>query len=240
MGVGDIMAKRNSYKKSNKSVSNVKKKSQINNKFEEKKKNQIADVYEDDLKKTKFEKKIYDDKNYKSKTVKMARRDLIYSSNDSNDEMSKLLKIVLIVTGVMIVFYGVTTFVTKKVNAVKTAKLGKSSEKATIQYDSIIIGSMFKFDGNYYVLIEKEDDENSSEYDTIIKSIDANDDAPKVYKADLSSSFNKNYYNKESNYNSDLTKFKVSNTTLVEVKDHKIENTFDSYDSIKKKLDELK
>lgn len=216
MSVGDIMAKGKKNKKI-KELKDVKKDNQINSETE------IKTVNVD-----------------KKKTVSKAKRDLIYSNNDSTDEMSKLLKIVLIVTGVMIIFYGLTTLITKKVNAVKTAKLGKSSVKASIQYDSVIIGSMLNMEGHYFVLIEKENDDNSSEYDTLLKSIEANDEALKVYTADLSSSFNKKYLDKESNYDSDLSKFKVKDTTLVEIEDHKIKDTFDSYDSIKGKLDELK
>lgn len=238
MGVGDIMAKGNkktNNKKSNKGSKNIKNNNQINNETVDFKKDEVKSqlIVNDDSKSN------YNNDNEKIKTVNKARRNLIYSNNDSTDEISKLLKIILIVTGVMIVFYGITTLVTKKVNAVKTAKLGKASDEATIQYDKIIIGSMFKMDGHYYVLIEKADDGNSSEYDTLLKSIEANDEALKVYTADLSSSFNKKYFDKENNYDSDLTKFKVSDTTLVEINNHKIEDTFDTYDSIKEKLDEL-
>lgn len=219
MSVGDIMAKgKNSKKNKTKKVKD-------------------AEVIEAEVVKENVNS---NKKNDKSKTVNKARKDLIYSNNDSTDEMSKLLKIVLVVTGIMIIFYGITTFVTKKVNAVKTAKLGKSTEKVTIQYDSIVIGSMLNMDGHYFVLIEKENDDKSSEYDTLLKSIEANDEAPKVYTADLSSSFNKMYLDKENNFDSDLTKFKVKDTTLVEVENNKIKNTFDNYDSIKGKLDELK
>ena len=219
MSVGDIMAKgKNSKKNKTKKVKD-------------------AEVIEAEVVKESVNSNKNNDK---SKTVNKARRDLIYSSNDSTDEMSKLLKIVLVVTGIMIIFYGITTFVTKKVNDVKTAKLGKSPEKVTNQYYSIVIGSMLNMDGHYFVLIEKEDDDKSSEYDTLLKSIEANDEAPKVYTADLSSSFNKMYLDKENNFDSDLTKFKVKDTTLVEVENNKIKNTFDNYDSIKGKLDELK
>lgn len=223
MSLGDIMAKRSNSKKSNKKV--------INNKNEVK-------IIENDK-----DNDLISDSNSvsgKSKVVNKARKNLIYSSNDSADEMSKLVKIVLIVTGIMILFYGITVLITKKVNAVKTAKLGKTSESVSIQYDSIIIGSMFKFDGDYYVLIEKENDEHHDEYDTILKSVKANDDSPKIYVSDLSSSFNKQYLGKEKNYDSDLSKFKVVDTTLVKISDHKIEDTFDSYESIKKEFENLK
>ena len=235
MSVGDIMAKGNNYKKNKKKSSNG-----VKNKVDKELKSIDGIKKVDKEAKSNDETKTVNNGSDKVKTVNKVKRDLIYSGNDSADEMSKLLKIVLIVTGVMILFYGITVLITKKSTAIKTAKLGKSSEKVTIQYDEIIIGSMLNMDGHYYILIEKEDDENSSEYDTLLKSIEANDEALKVYKADLNSSFNKDYIGKDSNYDSDLTKFKVKDTTLLEINEHKIENTFDNYDSIKGKLDELK
>ena len=210
------------------------------------KKNDIKkeSIKKNDIKKKSIEKndikKEIIKKNDKKRNVSKARKELIYSSNDSSDEIGKLLKIILIVTGIMILFYGITVLVTKKVNAVKTAKLGKSSSSATIQYDKIIIGSMLKFDGEYYVLIEKDDDEHLGEYDTLLKAIAANDESLKVYTADLNSSFNEKYLSNENNYDSDLDKFKVTGTTLVHVKDKKIEDCFDNYDSIKEKLDDIK
>ena len=136
----------------------------------------------------------------------------------------------------MVVFYGVTVVVTNKV---KEAKDEKSSESQGIQYDNIMVGSMLKINGNFYVLIEDQDDSRISEYDTLRQTIAANPDAPKIFVADLSDSFNSSYLSSESNYESDMTKFKVTGTTLVKIEDHKIIETYDSYDEINDKLKEL-
>ncbi|MBR3198867.1 MAG: hypothetical protein IKG27_02495 [Bacilli bacterium] len=175
----------------------------------------------------------------KKQTIEKVRRDLHFEKNDSGDELSKLAKIVFIVTAIIIVFYFITTFVTRKANAINTVKKLKTDNKAEIQYESIIIGSMLKIDGNYYVLIENNDDEKIDEYRTAVQTIKANDEAPKIYRANLSNSFNKSYLAKESDYNSDLSKFKVKGTTLIKVSDHKIEKTYDAYDDIKGELDKL-
>ena len=142
----------------------------------------------------------------------------------------------MIVTLIIIVFYGVTVVVTKKAEeATKEA----NSQKVEIQYDSIMIGSMLNINGSFYVLIEDIDDIRLSEYTTMIQTIKANDDAPTVYTADLSSTFNKAYLSDESNYDSDMEKFKVKGTTLVKIEDHEIVDVYDNYDDIIKKLDEL-
>ena len=154
--------------------------------------------------------------------------------DSSSDELSKLVKIILIVTGIIIVFYLVTVVVTEKAK-----EASDKSEQAEIQYDSITIGSMLKINGSFYVLIEDSDDIRLSEYTTFIQTIKANPDAPTIYTADLDSSFNKKYLSDKTNYESDMSKFRVKGTTLVRIKDHKITNVYDNYDSISKKLGEL-
>lgn len=172
----------------------------------------------------------------KKKAIKDARRKLNYAKTSDGEEFGRLIKIILIVTVIMIVFYGVTVVVTNKV---KEAKDEQSSESKGIQYDNIMVGSMLKINGNFYVLIEDQDDPRISEYDTLRQTIAANPDAPKIFVADLSDSFNSSYLSSESNYESDMTKFKVTGTTLVKIEDHKIIETYDSYDEINDKLKEL-
>lgn len=172
----------------------------------------------------------------KKENIKQARKQLYYNNNSGSDELSKLIKIVLIVTLIMIVFYGVTVIVTNKA---KEAAEEKNKQAVEIQYDSIMIGSMLNIDGSYYVLIEDQDDIRLSGYTTLIQAIKANDDSPTIYTADLSSSFNENYLADESNYDSNMDNFKVTGTTLVRVSDHKITDVYDNYEAIEKKLDEL-
>lgn len=172
----------------------------------------------------------------KKKAIKDARRKLNYAKTSDGEEFGRLIKIILIVTVIMVVFYGVTVVVTNKV---KEAKDEQSSESQGIQYDNIMVGSMLKINGNFYVLIEDQDDSRISEYDTLKQIIAANPDAPKIFVADLSDSFNSSYLSSESNYESDMTKFRVTGTTLVKIEDHKITETYDSYDEINDKLKEL-
>ena len=157
------------------------------------------------------------------------------------NEMGKLLKIVLIVTGIMIVFYGVTLIATNKSDEI-IEKNKEEAEKteATIQYENIMIGSMLNYSGTYYVLIEDADDNRLTEYDSIITTIQSNEDAPNIYKANLTDSFNKTYLGKEQNYyTDDLGAFKVTGTVLVKVVDGKIKNVDDSHEAIKNTLDSL-
>lgn len=162
------------------------------------------------------------------------------TENQSN-EMINLLKIVLIVTGIMLVFYGLTLLVTKKSEDVLENKDTKEQvQKTEIQYKNIMIGTMLNHGGTYYVLIEEKDDNRIAEYDSLITTIESSEDAPRIYKANLTDSFNKNYLGKEQNYYvENLKDFKVTGTTLIKVKDGKIEVAKDTYDSIKNTLKEI-
>lgn len=171
----------------------------------------------------------------KEENIKQARKQLYYTENNSSsDELSKLIKIILIVTGIIIVFYGVTAIITEKAK-----ETSDKSEPVDIQYDSIVIGSMLNINGSYYVLIEEADDVRLNEYTTLIQTIQANEDAPKIYTADLNSSFNRGYLSNKTNYDSNMETFRVKGTTLVKVSDHKIVSVYDNYDAIANKLNEL-
>ena len=165
----------------------------------------------------------------KEKTVVVPKTTM--TKNDS--EISKLIKIVLIVTAIMVVFYGITILVTKNK---KTSSVNPETknEKAVIQYDDIMIGTMLtKNYASYYVLIEEKNDTRISEYQNYMKLISAKSSAAKIFTANLTDSFNKKYLAKEANNSSDINEFRVSGTTLVEVKDGNITNVYSSYDEIR-------
>ncbi len=200
------------------------------------KKNTQAEVKVEEVKEQVKPEKETKKQKEKKENIKQARKQLYYNENNDSNELSKLIKIVLIVTAIIVVFYGVTVVVTNKA---KEAAEEENKEATEIQYDSIVIGSMLNINGTFYVLIEDEDDVRLNEYTTLIQTISASEDAPKIYTADLSSSFNKNYLSDETNYDSDMTKFRVKGTTLVRVSDHEITDVYDNHDSIVDELNEL-
>lgn len=164
------------------------------------------------------------------------------SNTKDTNEFKRLLKIILIVTAIFALFYIVTIIVTQKSDEVKIEreKENKETEKAEIQYENIIIGTMLNKSGTYYVLIEDADDNRTDEYDSLVDTIKSNEDSSNIYKANLTDSFNKTYLGKEENYYvSDITDFKVKGTTLVKISDGKIDSVYDNYDAIKNKLTEL-
>ena len=109
-----------------------------------------------------------------------------------------------------------------------------------VRYENIIIGTMLNKSGTYYVLIEEDEDIRLDEYESLVESVNANPESSKIYKANLTDSFNKGYLGKEENYYvTDISEFKVKETTLVKVSDGKIDSVYDNYDAIKNKLTEL-
>lgn len=166
----------------------------------------------------------------------------IEGKTTNNSEFAKLIKIVLIVTAVMLVFYLITLVATSKADKVNTEESTKTDEKTKteIQYNYIMIGEMLNYGGTYYVLIEEDEDNRINEYSTLMETISANEDAPKVYTANLTDAFNKGYLSKEANYDvEDIADFRVTGTTLVKIVDNKISDTYETYDAIKSKLKEL-
>lgn len=178
-------------------------------------------------------------KKHESESAKVEKQ--LRSRVSSNDEMSRLFKIVLIVTAIFVVFYGVTLLVTKQADEKTNNTTNEENPKTTeIQYDNIMIGTMLNHGGTYYVLIEQADDIRSAEYTSLIDTIKSADDAPTIYKANLTDSFNKDYLAKEENYYvENIADFRVTGTTLVKVENGKINSVFDNYDAIKNKLKEL-
>ncbi len=165
--------------------------------------------------------------------------------NTSNNEIIRLIKIIIIITIIMALIYVVTIFATKKADEVKSNDTTTSEQttQTEIQYDNIMIGTMLNKGGTYYVLIEEntKDDQRIDEYDMLITIIKNTEDAPTIYKADLTDAFNKVYKAKESNYYVDnISDFKVTGTTLVKIEDAKIVSAVDDYDGIKKELNNLK
>lgn len=188
-------------------------------------------------------------KNQKGKTKQTNKNTKLKETNtkqenvtiNKENEASKLLKIVLIVTIIMAIFYGITIVATNKADKTKKEKaIETTAEKAEIQYENIMIGTMLNYSGTYYVLIKNKDDNRLEEYESLVDSIKSNENAPTIYNADLSDGFNKGYLAKEANNPKDTVDgFTVTSTTLVKIVDNKIDAVYDNYDSIKEKLNEL-
>lgn len=137
--------------------------------------------------------------------------------------MLTLIKIVIVVTVIFLVFYGLTIII-------KQDKKNPESENktpVTIQYNEILIGNIFdQNNDNYYVLIEDNDDIQVQVYETYLNQYSKKENAKRVYTAKLNNMFNKQYISEEINLSDNIVEFKVSGTTLLEISNKKIVNSY--------------
>ena len=151
----------------------------------------------------------------------------------TNNEMVKLVKIVLLITAIFLIFYGITLLVTEK-KAEETPVT-----EATIQYDEILLSSLFEQPNNeYYVLVTKEDDDYLGVYSVYTSKYQSKENKLRLYSANLSSGFNSSYEAEESNLNTTkIEELKLKDSTLLKISNKKI---VASYEGSTKIIEHLK
>jgi hypothetical protein len=151
-----------------------------------------------------------------------------------DNEFTNLIKIVLIVTGIFLAFYLITYLVAK--NKANDTDKETDTPEVSIQYDEILMSNLLKQSSSeYYVLAYDAKDVYYDTYNTYITSYTGKDDAIRVYTSILSNSFNKAYYDKDAESNTDITsinELKLNSSTLIKVKDGKIQATYEGHDAI--------
>lgn len=150
-----------------------------------------------------------------------------------DDEVSKLIKITVIIVIVFAVFYVITKLVTED-NKIDDSK----EEKAEIQYQEIMLGNLLKQpESEYYVLVMFEDDIYNSLYNNYFVQYDKKDNSLSKYEVNINNIFNKHYIADESNFDVNGLKFKES--TLLKIKNDKISETYEGRENIINELKEI-
>lgn len=160
--------------------------------------------------------------------------------NISNNEYSKVIIMFIIVCLVFGLFYLFTLYLTNKDNnSTNTTNNNTStSDTTSISYDDILAGNSFSFDGNYIVVYYDKNDDDVSDYQSIIDEYKSKDDSVTVYTVDIGNSINGSYVSDSSNTNpSSIDELKINGFTLIEFNDGKVVNYVEGYDSIKEFLD---
>ena len=154
-----------------------------------------------------------------------------------NNEMTNFIKIILAVVGIVLVLYLVTYIINKN----KYPDKEDEKVEASIQYDQILVNKVLSQNKNeYYVLAKMKDDKYNDTYDVYVGSYTYKEGALKIYTADLSSAFNKNYVSEENNLNTNnLSEIKFSQTTLLKIKSGSIVEKFTSNEEIIAALEKL-
>ena len=154
-----------------------------------------------------------------------------------DNEMIKLLKILLIVCAVLVIFYLVTVLVNKKDDEI----IADGNVSATIQYNKILVGQILNRDENdYYVLVEKENDQYIDLYNYYLSNYDGENKNFKYYNVDLSDVFNGNHVGEKNVITKNVSEFKFATTTLLRVKKGKVIESYHERDEIISYLEKLK
>lgn len=146
------------------------------------------------------------------------------------------IKIILIILVIVCVFSLITSFVTNKKNS-KT-----NSNEVTIQYKEIISGNILNVSNDeYYVLLEFENDDYNTLYETYLTNYASKENALPYYKVDMSKGFNKSYISTDKpNLDTDISsELKFTETTLLKIKSKKIVEKYYTNDTIIKALEQL-
>ncbi len=159
-----------------------------------------------------------------------------YVSEDQNEVKHFIIILAIVIIGILAVYLLTRIFVTK--DLFNNKESSKTSVPGEVNYNITLIGSMLNLpEEEYYVMITDTSVPESIYYNNIMTTYAQNEDALKVYLADLDNELNKSYISDQENLKtSDLTKFKVKGTTLVKVKKGKVEETFTADEKIVEEL----
>lgn len=155
----------------------------------------------------------------------------------STNELTNLIKIIVIVCVVLLAFYFITVFVNKKA---KTNTNNNEDTVAIIQYDKIMVGEILnRPQTEYYVLVKNSDDINSNLYQSYLSIYSGKENALKVYNVDLDDVFNKSYAGQETILDLGISNFKFSEATLLKINNGELEQFITGTEAIENYLKEL-
>lgn len=173
-----------------------------------------------------------------AKKVNIKNTKKIDSKNISNEnEMLRFIKMIIIVTLIFLAFYVLTIFINKEDKETDT---NNDNTTVSIQYDEILIGNIFNQNTeDYYVLVEDTEDIQVQVYEAYLNIYKQKEEAKRVYTAKMNNMFNSKYIGEESNLSNSISDFKVSGTTLLEISNGKITNSYETEEKILEILKEI-
>ncbi len=151
---------------------------------------------------------------------------------ETNNEIQRLVKIVLIISVLFFGVYGLTVLLTEnRTNNTEPTEV-------EIQYNDILLGNLLnQFNKEYYVLVTTDKDYYTDLYNVYISMYENKKDSLKVYTSNLSNSFNLKYKGEASNTKiTNINDLKLSTSTLIKVKDKKIVNVYEGKEKIVEQL----
>lgn len=166
---------------------------------------------------------------------KKTKRNLYKTNSNSDMEYSKVIKITIGVIVVLALVYFVTALATGEIKFNNKKKVEET--ETNIQYEEIIAGQILnRNDKDYYVLLFNFTDTYASYYLSIKDTYVKKDKALPVYIVDLEKDINKGIVAEDSKniktYVDNVNSLKVSNPTLIRIKDHKVVQSIEDRDKI--------
>lgn len=150
------------------------------------------------------------------------------------NEVKKLIQIVIIVIGILLIFYGITVLITKRQ---ENEILDNSDMLETIiEYDKLIVSNIYEQkESVYYVLATLENDTNLKTYNSKVNTYNSYDNSMKVYLLNLNSAFNKKYLKESSNFTVKYPEFKES--TLLRIENNELTSVYEGSKEILARLE---
>lgn len=157
----------------------------------------------------------------------------------TDNEMSKLIILILVVALVFALFYVITLFVTKKDSGSNSTNEGEKNTEISIQYEKILASNIFSQKSDeYYVLAYFSDDKYLDLYKNYLSYYKTSvDGAVPYYLVDMNDVFNKSFIAEKSNLSvSNIKDIKFSQTALLRIRDNKIISAYEGNEQITGKL----
>ncbi len=161
------------------------------------------------------------------------------SFNSNNDEILRIIKILVGVILFLVLFYFLAMLMTGEIKFGN--KNQNQQEDIVIQYDEILAGETFKkSDLEYYVLYFNFSEDISSTYLAYRSSYLEKSEKFPMYMVDLEKGFNASYVQgigeEDEQYPETIDDLKVSNPTILKIKDKKVVERIEGKDSVKEFL----
>ncbi|HHW69428.1 MAG TPA: hypothetical protein GX747_03740 [Tenericutes bacterium] len=171
-------------------------------------------------------------KTQKKINKKIAKQKDVTKNVESN-EVKRLGILVAIVTGIFVIFYGITVLVMRENETYDYIK--KISTAKQVQYDEIIISQLFnQKPTEYYVFIKENEDLDNKLYDVYIENYkDSNKDGLNIYTINIDKLFNSKNKSDESNFKSaNIDEIKVKKATILKIANKQISEVYEGKEEI--------
>lgn len=169
----------------------------------------------------------------KNRKIKLAISEVV----SENDEVKKLIQIVVLLLIIFFVFYGITVLLTKKGDN----NLKLEENETEIQFKEILVSKILEQkEVEYYVLIGFEKDLYNQLYENYFNYYQSKGNVITYYTININNGFNEKYIGDNSNLNvTNVNELRFKEATLLKIKNKKIVSSFEGREEIINHLDKL-